>query len=200
MAVREIGAAARRSRVRRGCGHDGSDGAADGEQGEHDERRVEERTSRPVGERAARAAERRDDQASRGAPARPSPRGRGAARQARGRRGRAPATIVATPGTSAHGWGWFVRRVDAKASRANPAPRATSALPMICGSLPPAKTPRTSRRPSASPAAIEARTTSPMWPARGGLLSGRELMLVGADCCGHEFTPSLDIGHWCLIY
>ena len=62
VAVREIGAAARRSRVRGGGGHDGADGAADGEQGEHDERRVEERAPRPVVERAARTAEREDDQ------------------------------------------------------------------------------------------------------------------------------------------
>ena len=55
---------------------------------------------------------------------------------------------------------------------------------MICGSLPPANTPRTSRRPIASPATIEARTTSPMWPRspRGG--GGGDA--GWGDCCGHE--------------
>jgi hypothetical protein len=50
---------------------------------------------------------------------------------------------------------------------------------MICGSLPPANTPRTSRRPKAIPATIEAGTTSPMWPREGGVLVA-EVRLVGA--------------------
>ena len=97
MAVYEVGVAARRERVRRGRGHDGSGGTADCDQGEDDERRVEERASRPVGERAPRAAERRRRPARRGAAARPSRRGRDAL--TRGTRATTtPASIEASAG------------------------------------------------------------------------------------------------------
>src|SRR5438045_7416204 len=54
VAVCEIDVATRRNRVRRGGGHDSADGAADGDQEEDQECRIEERTARPVIERAAR--------------------------------------------------------------------------------------------------------------------------------------------------
>ena len=63
--------AARGGGVRRGCGHDGCGGPADGDQGQDHERRVEERTARAVGERAPRAADGEDDQ--RGEQQRPDP-------------------------------------------------------------------------------------------------------------------------------
>ena len=149
MAVDDVGASARRRWIRRGRCHHRSDGSADRDQEQHRERRVEKRASRPVVQRPASAPERGDDECRK--QQRPEPARKVEEALARHERDD-DAREHRSDARPKRPLLWLVREAGGGEGERGEGRAECEERARDCqGSSPPAKRPRTSSSPSASP-------------------------------------------------